>query len=563
LANKMKRSITRVLWLTMLLSSTVLGGDDPLFRIEEDGKWGFINRSGDVVIEPRYEDCYYQFSEGLAAVKTNGKWGYIDSTNQMLIAARFDGAQSFKGGIAAVRVGRPFEGEGKWGYIDKTGKYLFEPTDALSYSGFSDGLMPVRKGEKWGYLNTKGEWAIPSRFADANDFSEGLAGVQDAGSTAGFIDLNGNWVIRLDDAVPHYYGFSEGLASVLDNKTGLFGYVEKSGDWVIPPKFSGATCFSGGCAAVQITTKDESGWPARHWGVINKDGEMIVEPKFENIWPFEEGMAVAILDGKWGFLDVEGNLAIPCKFDSGTDFYKGLAYMRMGSDLDTSWSGYINKQGEYVWCPKDFAEKDKARAKAKAKADELAEEANPSIKILIGKDAKGKGLRVTYPSKIPFEGEGAGEIPLTVVNLLEDDVFLEVTGNESCGASLDYWNGGFFGGGGSFTIFPGNTNLLKLVHATRYKGDESFTCGCCITRTKAKINPAALKSGRARGTVSVSFAGYYRSTGKHFFEIVDLPIELVEQTDGQQDGADQPATAPESKSQDNQNTKPESEVRPQ
>lgn len=430
----MNRSLCNIFSLALLLSSTALAGDDPLFKIKDGDKWGFINRSGDVVIKPEYDDCYYQFREGLAAVKLNGKWGYIDSENRMRIAARFDGAQSFKGGMAAVHVGRPFEGEGKWGYIDMSGQYLFEPTDALSYSGFSDGLMPVRKGDKWGYLNTKGEWAIPSGFSDANDFSEGLAGVQAAESTAGFIDLNGNWVIRLDDAVPQYLGFAEGLAAVRDNQTGKIGYIDKNGVWKIPPTFSDGKEFSQGRAAVQILSKDETGWPVRQWGVINRKGELIAQAKYDTVWSYKEGFANVVHDGKWGFLDLEGNLAIP-------------------------------------------------------------------------------------------------------------------------------WDGGFSGGGGSTTFFPDNTNLLKRLHATSYRDGERFTCGCCFAGINGRLDPDVLNVGRARGTVTVWIRGFYRTSGKHFSESVDLPIELVEQADGQQDGADHPATTPDSKPDSDEKPQPDSEGR--
>ncbi|MCX6880840.1 MAG: hypothetical protein NTW21_44625 [Verrucomicrobia bacterium] len=57
----MKSSLTKNLGLALLLSSTALAGDDPLFRIKEHGKWGFINSSGDVVIAPQDDDCYYQY----------------------------------------------------------------------------------------------------------------------------------------------------------------------------------------------------------------------------------------------------------------------------------------------------------------------------------------------------------------------------------------------------------------------------------------------------------------------------------------------------------------------
>ena len=45
---------------------------DGLARIERDGKYGFIDKTGKVVIPLNYDDAWY-FSEGLAAVERNDK----------------------------------------------------------------------------------------------------------------------------------------------------------------------------------------------------------------------------------------------------------------------------------------------------------------------------------------------------------------------------------------------------------------------------------------------------------------------------------------------------------
>ncbi len=97
----------------------------PLFPVMKDGKWGYIDKAGKIVIPLKYssED---EFSEGLAAVQVEveGKWGYIDKTGKVLIPAQWSSAVGFSEGLAAVQV----EVDGKWGYIDKTGKYVWPPT---------------------------------------------------------------------------------------------------------------------------------------------------------------------------------------------------------------------------------------------------------------------------------------------------------------------------------------------------------------------------------------------------------------------------------------------------
>jgi hypothetical protein len=52
-----------------------------------------------------------------------GKWGFIDKTGVFLIEPKYDYAGKFSEGLAGVEI------RGKWGYIDKTGKYVWKPTE--------------------------------------------------------------------------------------------------------------------------------------------------------------------------------------------------------------------------------------------------------------------------------------------------------------------------------------------------------------------------------------------------------------------------------------------------
>lgn len=514
-------------------------GTDSLYRVQEKGKWGFINRDGKFVIKPQFDDCFYNFSDGLAAVEIGRKWGYIDEIGRTVIPAKFDSAGAFKNGIASVRIGECFAGKGRSGFIDRTGNYIFDCDETLTYTQFHDGLMPVKKEDKWGYMNTKGEWAIAPRFKDAEHFSDGLAGVWIDDETTGYINTAGEWMIRLKGSRPHFEGFSEGLAPVFGHDERKFGFINRSGELVIPPRFDEARSFSEGLAAVCIVGKDKTGWPQRRWGAIDHGGKLVVPAEYKTVWSFREGMAKVVNEEGNGFVNLAGELAIPCKFACVDPFENGLAYVRVGGyDDKVSWSGYIDKRGKFVWRPLDFAAKDKARAKAM-----LQEKSRiPTIKLLAGKSNE-RGLLLTWPKKIPFRGDGAGQIPISVVNLLDKEVFIEVTGVESLSYSLEPWNGGYCGGGGGFTIFPDNANLLKRLHATHYTNGKGFTCGCCIAVINGKLGAQALAFGRARGTVTVWIRGFYRNSGKYFSESIELPIELVEPEDGQA-GAAEPATQP-------------------
>lgn len=93
-----------------------------LKRIEKNGKYGYADEAGKVVIPCKWKEAW-EFSEGLALVEDDyGKLGYIDKTGKVVIPCQWRwGAGSFSGGLAPV-----MDDSRKWWIIDKTGKIVTE-----------------------------------------------------------------------------------------------------------------------------------------------------------------------------------------------------------------------------------------------------------------------------------------------------------------------------------------------------------------------------------------------------------------------------------------------------
>ena len=64
---------------------------------ERDGKWGFVDAGGNVVIEPKYDKAK-SFSNGYAAVMKDGMWGFINTSEEMIIEPVFEDAMYFMAG---------------------------------------------------------------------------------------------------------------------------------------------------------------------------------------------------------------------------------------------------------------------------------------------------------------------------------------------------------------------------------------------------------------------------------------------------------------------------------
>jgi hypothetical protein len=87
----------------------------------ENGKYGFIDSSGTYLMQPVFEEAM-PFADGLAAVRLHGRWGYIEKSGDLRIPANYPFvAGEFAGGLALVC--NPVDGSEL--YINVDGKPQF------------------------------------------------------------------------------------------------------------------------------------------------------------------------------------------------------------------------------------------------------------------------------------------------------------------------------------------------------------------------------------------------------------------------------------------------------
>ena len=59
--------------------------DNQIYAKSQDGKWGFVDKTGNVVVDYIYDKATDLDSFGYAGIKLDGKWGVIDSTGEVII----------------------------------------------------------------------------------------------------------------------------------------------------------------------------------------------------------------------------------------------------------------------------------------------------------------------------------------------------------------------------------------------------------------------------------------------------------------------------------------------
>ena len=241
------------------------------FVTPENGFPTCIDKKGEIKFVLKEATQVSSFKSGLASVKIKDKFGFIDNSGKIVINPQFDGISDFSDGLAAVGNKKDKDSEDLiWGYIDNSGKIIINP-QFKSAGDFKEGKALVSDGKKYGYVDKKGLYAINPQFEDANEFSEGLAGIKQ-GESWGFINTEGKIVINPQfEAIA---SFKNGLAPVRSGKEN-WGYIDKEGKFAVNPQFKAAAKFYGEFAPVVSGDKI---------GLIDKQGKYIVNPQFTDIF---------------------------------------------------------------------------------------------------------------------------------------------------------------------------------------------------------------------------------------------------------------------------------------
>ncbi|WP_046216682.1 WG repeat-containing protein, partial [Paenibacillus wulumuqiensis] len=259
-----------------------------LYRLKQNNKYGFLNKEGEFLIPPIYLQAE-DFSEELAAVTMeNGYKGYINKENKVVFQIEADRLGKFNKEWATFIVSR------KTGIINRQGEIIVPPifeqimlnnnktfvgqqngkmrlydekTNAIlalefDYLGrWKNGEMVARKQGKQGLISDKGDEIIPFEFAYCGSFEEGYA------------------------------------QASLDNDK--YGFIDKTGEFVIPPTYYQLFDFSEDLAAFRLKT-------AGKWGFINPDNEVVIKPKFQSVSNFSEGISAVELKDSYGYIDRQG-----------------------------------------------------------------------------------------------------------------------------------------------------------------------------------------------------------------------------------------------------------------
>jgi hypothetical protein len=303
-----------------------------LAYITIDSGCGYIDKSGQIVIKPQYDECG-RFEEGFADVKIGDSYGFINKTGQLVIPAQYDHVAPFSDGFAKV------DSNGKCGYINYQGKMIVDTQYSICLS-FTEGLASVQdESRRCGYINTEGTVALPLQYdsLSCDPFRQGLAKAR-IGGKAGLINKQGEFVLK-----PEYDALNSPSEDMI-----LFGFDAQSETRII---------HFGSAKGIKRNIEPGS------YGYMKLSGEIVIFPELQKATDFHQGMAMVTdvrgrnfviraiggligtyVSGFCGYMDKTGKYVIPPVYEVCDEYFsEKYARVAVGDNL-----GVINRKGDMV-----------------------------------------------------------------------------------------------------------------------------------------------------------------------------------------------------------------------
>lgn len=314
------------------------------------GTFGYLDGSGAMAIGPCEWYCSGRsFDDGFALIRpSEASVGLIDSNGMWFVGpTSVDAGWRYCGGWIEKRT------ESSVVMKNLASGASFRLDGRYHIGRFSDGMCIATIPESVGQLSTFTGFSEDGQrvFSFTSDedvynvvgrFHEGLA-LFDGGTGADFGYLNKNGQIQIPGRYRYAYRFQEGLAPVSPYDTFIdygWGFINPDGEYVIEPRneFRGADLFSEGMAAICAwnTGTDDPPTGERHrserWGYIDRRGEWTIPPVFSYAGPFREGFASV----RFRYLKSLNDL-----YDDEGEFDESECSL-----------GFISKNGTFIWPPK-------------------------------------------------------------------------------------------------------------------------------------------------------------------------------------------------------------------
>lgn len=263
------------------------------YKLEQNGKYGIIDKDGNLLIEPKYNsiDIPNPTKAIFIASEDGEKFKAIDN-NEQEILTQFESVEAIN--INNITSNIPYEKtvlkykqNGLYGLIDFEGNKITENIyNSIVNIDYKEGCLRVEQNGKYGIININGTQLINPEYDSI--MADGYYDEETKYKEAGFILR-----IKTDDGY-------------------RFGYADQKGKMILEPSYNEINRIT------EITSKDTYIITASNgkYGLMKNGKEVLKNEYTELDFDKNNNLLIVQKDTAQGVLDIDGNNIIPIDYDS-------------------------------------------------------------------------------------------------------------------------------------------------------------------------------------------------------------------------------------------------------
>jgi hypothetical protein len=276
----------------------------------EDGKYGIVNYSNQVVLETKYDGIEKIYGNDMYVVKQSGKQILVSKDGTELLSTGFD---EIKAILKNSDNGIIYTKNGKYGVMQTSGEVTITPNyEELKEA--KSGLLIAKKDGKYGVIDLQEDIKIELNYTSisyyekadiyvaekedySNDIIDNTFAIRQSGILIDLDDEKGYVELKQGEEYKYYnFKFEEKDITEIrtsnnlfkSKKDGKYGFVDKSGKVIVDYQYDDVTeQNSYGYAGIKKDGK---------WGVIDNKGNVVQEPTYD----LEDYLKIDFI-GRWHF----------------------------------------------------------------------------------------------------------------------------------------------------------------------------------------------------------------------------------------------------------------------
>lgn len=241
--------------------------------VSKEGENGFIGKDGNFLISS-YKGKIRHYNDSIYILELRDSMTFVYSNDSLVNGKYFEQIGNLKENRSIVLK------DGNYGYVDGKAQIvipmeLIEFSNLFQFAQFENGHAKKLKGNRYSLIDTMGKQILPAIFTGIGDFSELIPVTK--GNEWGYSNRDARLIINYQ--YDYAYSFENDIAFV--EKQSKIGAINKVGEVVIPIRYDDINRFNDDLFIFKL---------GGNMGVLDESGEQVVPNNYNRVVPIDKSL---------------------------------------------------------------------------------------------------------------------------------------------------------------------------------------------------------------------------------------------------------------------------------